>query len=415
MKNNNSTRTIATGNNAHSSSASVIEEPNSEELHEIMEELEGLEVYEDETDDEEDTSEDSGESDDYEDSDKYDDYYDTDYMERENGERADSGSKVKTDKNNSKEEYCSDLINIEKQYAADMRSIKLLTEAEEKSLGEKVLAAAVAKESLSENEISEMSAETVYELETVIREGLEARNSLVEGNLRLVYMLANKYSRIYRIAKMDLIQAGNEGLIIAAEKFDVTKGFRFSTYATWWIKQSMTRFRDKSVTVIKLPVHKHEMLRKFNKYINEVFVETGKHPTDEMIAEHFDLSLKEVRKLRSYNVDACSLDATIDEDESTSLMEMIEDSTVVRPEDSITRTDLMNSINKVMDHLTGRQAYILKHHYGLMGEDTMTLEDIGKQFGVCRERIRQVEEQAFRRIKNTPWMRNVLEVYLLDD
>ncbi|MCR5212772.1 MAG: RNA polymerase sigma factor RpoD/SigA [Eubacterium sp.] len=371
------------------------------------------------------------------------DYEDASDMASDSETYSDNGSPKS---NSSKNKDLEDCVDIDLEYRKEIRSKMLLSPEEEVELGKKVQLKKIAESQLNSELISYMSPEEIDQLKEIVKLGIEARNTLVESNYRLSYKLACKYSPIYHMDRLDLAQAGNLGLITAADKYNPEMGFRFSTYATWWIKQSMTRERDKTSSSIKLPVHKNELFRKINTYKSQVFTETGKYPSEYQIfyflnkdkidkyisaytrandkkpseytvVNHFSKIYSKFLSLLQCKTDVCSLDTYIDEDESTSLMDMVSDDNALIPEKEYMKKALKEDLNKVMDNLPERQAMVLKMHYGLGFSDSavapreMTLEEIGKKINVSRERVRQIKEQAFVNIRKNPWMKEILEPY----
>jgi len=245
-----------------------------------------------------------------------------------------------------------------------------------------------------------LSAEEEKELAVRIAEGDESQKKrLVEANLRLVVSIAKKYMG-RGMSMLDLVQEGNMGLIKAADKFDHTKGFKFSTYATWWIRQAITRAISDQSRIIRLPVHMNEFIGKIRKTSAQLLVENGCEPTAEQIAERMDVPVSKVIEVLRSTQDPVSLDTPIGEEEDSHLGDFIEDETSVTPEESALRAVFRKELNEVIDSLSPREAEVIRLRYGLEDGHCHTLEDVGARFNVTRERIRQIEAKALRKIHN---------------
>ena len=257
-------------------------------------------------------------------------------------------------------------------------------------------------------QFSMLSADEEIKLANRIAEGDQsAKNELIEANLRLVVSLARHYQGC-GLSYQDLIQEGNIGLIKAAEKFDVSKGFRFSTYASWWIKQALSRAIADQSRTIRIPVHMIENINKFKKTERELLSQLNREPKIKEIADAMGISEKQAKEIQSYIVEPTSLDIQVGDDDDTTIGSFIEDTHFVNPESAYIKESNGDVVNAVLDTLSDREANILRLRFGIGGKKAMTLEEVGKEYGLTRERIRQIEAKALRKLRH-PSRANILK------
>ena len=284
-----------------------------------------------------------------------------------------------------------------KMYLKEIGQIPLLDPKEEPIIARQIQEGEQAKEDIKNPDLSD---EEKKKLAKIIADGEEAKQTLISSNLRLVVSIAKKYVGRGMLF-LDLIQEGNCGLIKAVEKFDYTKGFKFSTYATWWIRQSITRAIADQARTIRIPVHMVETINKLTRIQRQLLQDLGRDPMPEEIAEKMEnISAEKVREIQKIALDPVSLETPIGEEDDSHLGDFIEDKDTLSPDDYTNNQLLKDEINAVLQGLTEREEKVLRLRFGLLDGRTRTLEEVGKEFNVTRERIRQIEAKALRKLKN---------------
>ena len=304
-----------------------------------------------------------------------------------------------------------DGVSIEdpvRMYLKEIGKVPLLSAEEEIELAKNMEAGAVAKEKIAilksreENATEEELAEIKEEIKNLQKDldaGDEAKKRLAEANLRLVVSIAKRYVGRGMLF-LDLIQEGNLGLIKAVEKFDYRKGYKFSTYATWWIRQAITRAIADQARTIRIPVHMVETINKLIRVSRQLLQELGREPTPEEIAEEMDMPVDRVREILKISQEPVSLETPIGEEEDSNLGDFIQDDNVPVPADAAAFTLLKEQLVEVLSTLTDREQKVLRLRFGLDDGRARTLEEVGKEFNVTRERIRQIEAKALRKLRH---------------
>ncbi|WP_185975796.1 RNA polymerase sigma factor [Tessaracoccus rhinocerotis] len=296
-----------------------------------------------------------------------------------------------------------------KDYLKQIGKVALLNAVEEVELAKRIEAGLFAEERLGDEE-HPVSAEELDDYDWIARDGRKAKNHLLEANLRLVVSLAKRYTGRGMLF-LDLIQEGNLGLIRAVEKFDYTKGFKFSTYATWWIKQAITRAMADQARTIRIPVHMVEVINKLARVQRQMLQDLGREPTPEELAAELDMTPEKVVEVQKYGREPISLHTPLGEDGDSEFGDLIEDSEAVVPADAVNFTLLQEQLNDVLDTLSEREAGVVSMRFGLTDGQPKTLDEIGKVYGVTRERIRQIESKTMSKLRH-PSRSQVLRDYL---
>lgn len=296
-----------------------------------------------------------------------------------------------------------------KDYLKQIGKVALLNAEQEVDLALRIEAGLFAEEKINADDGS-MDPKFKRELEFVIHDGKRAKNHLLEANLRLVVSLAKRYTGRGMLF-LDLIQEGNLGLIRAVEKFDYTKGFKFSTYATWWIRQAITRAMADQARTIRIPVHMVEVINKLARVQRQMLQDLGREPTPEELALELDMTPEKVVEVQKYGREPISLHTPLGEDGDSEFGDLIEDSEAVVPADAVSFTLLQEQLHSVLDTLSEREAGVVAMRFGLTDGQPKTLDEIGKVYGVTRERIRQIESKTMSKLRH-PSRSQVLRDYL---
>ncbi|HEX6354662.1 MAG TPA: RNA polymerase sigma factor [Actinophytocola sp.] len=298
-------------------------------------------------------------------------------------------------------------------YLKQIGKVALLNAEEEVELAKRIEAGLYAAERVrkAEEESSEkLNPQLRRDLRWIVRDGEKAKNHLLEANLRLVVSLAKRYTG-RGMAFLDLIQEGNLGLIRAVEKFDYTKGYKFSTYATWWIRQAITRAMADQARTIRIPVHMVEVINKLGRIQRELLQDLGREPTPEELAKEMDITPEKVLEIQQYAREPISLDQTIGDEGDSQLGDFIEDSEAVVAVDAVSFTLLQDQLQSVLATLSEREAGVVRLRFGLTDGQPRTLDEIGQVYGVTRERIRQIESKTMSKLRH-PSRSQVLRDYL---
>lgn len=295
-----------------------------------------------------------------------------------------------------------------KDYLKQIGKVSLLTAAEEVELAKRIEAGLFSEEKLAKGR--KPGPKQLDELEWIILDGRRAKNHLLEANLRLVVSLAKRYTGRGMLF-LDLIQEGNLGLIRAVEKFDYTKGFKFSTYATWWIRQAITRAMADQARTIRIPVHMVEVINKLARVQRQMLQDLGREPTPEELALELDMTPEKVVEVQKYGREPISLHTPLGEDGDSEFGDLIEDSEAIVPADAVSFTLLQEQLHSVLDTLSERESGVVSMRFGLTDGQPKTLDEIGKVYGVTRERIRQIESKTMSKLRH-PSRSQVLRDYL---
>ncbi|WP_458315712.1 RNA polymerase sigma factor [Mycolicibacterium brisbanense] len=297
-------------------------------------------------------------------------------------------------------------------YLKQIGKVALLNAEEEVELAKRIEAGLFATQKMAEfaEKGEKLTTQMRRDYQWICRDGDRAKNHLLEANLRLVVSLAKRYTG-RGMAFLDLIQEGNLGLIRAVEKFDYTKGYKFSTYATWWIRQAITRAMADQARTIRIPVHMVEVINKLGRIQRELLQDLGREPTPEELAKEMDITPEKVLEIQQYAREPISLDQTIGDEGDSQLGDFIEDSEAVVAVDAVSFTLLQDQLQSVLETLSEREAGVVRLRFGLTDGQPRTLDEIGQVYGVTRERIRQIESKTMSKLRH-PSRSQVLRDYL---
>jgi RNA polymerase primary sigma factor len=296
-----------------------------------------------------------------------------------------------------------------KDYLKQIGKVPLLNAEQEVELAKRIEAGLFADEKLAEGRTT-LRPEARSDLEWIADDGRRAKDHLLEANLRLVVSLAKRYTGRGMLF-LDLIQEGNLGLIRAVEKFDYTKGYKFSTYATWWIRQAITRAMADQARTIRIPVHMVEVINKLARVQRQMLQDLGREPTPEELAAELDMTPEKVIEVQKYGREPISLHTPLGEDGDSEFGDLIEDSEAIQPGEAVSFTLLQEQLHSVLDTLSEREAGVVSMRFGLTDGQPKTLDEIGKVYGVTRERIRQIESKTMSKLRH-PSRSQVLRDYL---
>ena len=295
-----------------------------------------------------------------------------------------------------------------KDYLKQIGKVPLLNAEQEVELAKRIEAGLFAEEKLAEGVA--VTTDQRIDLEWIAEDGTRAKNHLLEANLRLVVSLAKRYTGRGMLF-LDLIQEGNLGLIRAVEKFDYTKGYKFSTYATWWIRQAITRAMADQARTIRIPVHMVEVINKLARVQRQMLQDLGREPTPDELAVELDMTPEKVIEVQKYGREPISLHTPLGEDGDSEFGDLIEDSEAIQPGEAVSFTLLQEQLHSVLDTLSEREAGVVSMRFGLTDGQPKTLDEIGKVYGVTRERIRQIESKTMSKLRH-PSRSQVLRDYL---
>ena len=285
-----------------------------------------------------------------------------------------------------------------KDYLKQIGRVPLLTAAQEVDLSERIEAGLYAQH-LLDTEGGTMDFKRRRQLKWAASDGKKAKDHLLEANLRLVVSLAKRYTG-RGMFFLDLIQEGNLGLIRAVEKFDWKKGFKFSTYATWWIRQAITRAMADQARTIRVPVHMVEVINKLSRVQRQMLQDLGREPTPDELARELDMPVEKVEEVQKYGREPISLHTPLGEDGDSEFGDLIEDTDAIAPQDAVAFSLLQEQFRQVLETLSPREAGVIKMRYGLEDGQPKTLDDIGRVYGVTRERIRQIESKTMSKLRH---------------
>ena len=299
-----------------------------------------------------------------------------------------------------------------RMYLKEIGRIPLINQEEEVRLAKLVETGKAAQEQIDFYNDGELDLELddLKQLEELVLDGEDAKNALVEANYRLVVSIAKKYTN-RGLLFLDLIQEGNMGLIRAVDKFDYEKGFKFSTYATWWIRQAITRAVADQARTIRIPVHMVETINKMARITRQLTQEFGREPTPEEIGVEMEMTAEKIQHIQRISREPISLESTVGEEEDSSLGDFISDASTLTPHESMLQDMTIQALDEILETLTDREEKVLRLRYGLYDGKTYTLEEVGREFGVTRERIRQIEAKAMRKLKHPSRQQKLRDFY----
>jgi RNA polymerase primary sigma factor len=283
-------------------------------------------------------------------------------------------------------------------YLKEIGKVPLLTGAQEVSLAQRIEKGLLASEEITTAE-GGLPVEDKERLHEVVSDGHRAKRQLIEANLRLVVSIAKRYVGRGMLL-LDLIQEGNLGLMRAVEKFDYTKGFKFSTYATWWIRQAITRAIADQARTIRIPVHMVETINKVTRVQRQMLQELGREPTVEELGEKVGMPPERVREIQRISQEPVSLEAPVGDEDDSLLGDFVEDPGAIAPADAAARALLTEAVEEALEQLSDRERRVVRLRFGLDDGQLHTLEEVGKEFGVTRERIRQIESKTLAKLRH---------------